>query len=442
MNTFSCGFCWFYWDYYKDKEAVKSFYKLVDEHLDHKPKDLYVKQKFQSYKQEILSHLSKRQYLICYTKAKKYFPSAKVKALKAAENDLIYHFGIAGGTPISLDHIMSIILYCDMDRYSSRFSETFRKLTPHDTLNEVKARNAAFWWQSKLFKETIIYYGLIGDNLGKNEANAFYTGVTCLLPIPQFNIHLYAPTSTSVQLSVATKFASDDGMIISFTNQRGPATLLAFFDCSWISRYPDEDERVFAHGFFPIEIQCVRIMETNSKYISLFAALYVFDITFSSFGIFDENMLEQPNMDVIDELFENECIFPTKERLDVCCNHTESDVQQTNPTNDPYIKSMFNQYIQQKKKVVISLQVISHVLLEYQQRSAIYSSLFESGILKAKIVGSYNIHCRLNLLSPNVFKFFPNVKEITIYTHGDIDSEGDEHCYPFNLLFFLENIST
>ena len=456
MQTFSCGFYWFYWDFYKDKEVFVNLYTQVfGDHLQHRPKDLFVTKKFATYKQEILHHLSKRQYRKCLAKAEEYSTSVIVKMLQANDLNELYHFGIPSKTPISIDHIMSIILYCDMDRYSTKFSESFRKVNPYDNIHTVKARNSRLWWQSKLFKETIEYYGKCPYTNADNKGT-YFTGVSCVLPITQYDIRLYAPTSTTPQLSVASNFANDYGMIISFSNAQDSAHLLTFFDCSWISHYPDEDERVFVHGYFPIQVESVRIVENNHLYTSILAALFVLDLTFSNSETPD--MIMNTNMDIIDELFANEGIlnledayFLTAEQKStfidlVKSGYTEKEAfqaiylsqEQNNPSNDAYVKDMFTQYVRQKKKIDITLRSIS-LALSNKHRSRIFSDSFPAGftIYDKKNIIPFNIPSRTNLLSSNIFKYFPNVKEITIETNF-----SDDYCLPFNLLYFLENIST
>ena len=455
MYKFSTGFCWFYWDWYKDKEVLRDFWTFASgQQLQHSPKDLYVQKRFATYKQEILHHITMDQYRRCYGKAQEYLTTTKIKTMMAAGAGEIQNFGIARFTPIQLDQVLSIILYCDLDRYSTIFSESFRKLKPQDTIYSVRARNSNYWWQSKLFKETIHCYGEQGYQ-NKDNPGVFYSGVSCLLPIPEFSIHLYAPTSTSVHIEVATNFASSDGMIISFANQQFPAYHSFFFDCSWISRYPDEDERAFVHGNTPIHIECVRIIRSDCTYRSLYAALFMLDSTLSGgFAFLDtNNVLESADTHIIDELFVNEGILSPKDANAlteeqkatvsdlVSSGWTESEAlkalslskKEKNPALDPYVQAMFRQYIQQKRRINIFIAAFGGIIFSGKVSSSIYSALFETGLQlfsKREIVG-YNIPSRVNLLSSNIFKFFPNVKEIIIKASGS----------PFNLLFFLENIS-
>ena len=54
---------------------------------------------------------------------------------------------------------------------------------------------------------------------------------------------MISPTSTSRQLTVALKFSGDYGIIIGFNNDRGSAMQLKGLDVSWVSGFPEEDER-------------------------------------------------------------------------------------------------------------------------------------------------------------------------------------------------------
>ena len=53
----------------------------------------------------------------------------KVKQIEAnAYSDAnVLHYDIEKGTPITKDHIISIILYCDFSEYCAKFSSTFRR---------------------------------------------------------------------------------------------------------------------------------------------------------------------------------------------------------------------------------------------------------------------------------------------------------------------------
>ena len=161
VNSFSCGFSWFYWDSYKSDPLMDGFYFASDSLPNgYKPCQLYVHQKYGSYKEEILHHLAYSKYNKCLNKANKFMSSAKVKLLiSRVLDDVLYRFGIPQWTPITRNHILSVILYCDLDRYSTKFSESFRRMNRYETMYSVRRRNSTYWWQAKLLKETVVYYG-------------------------------------------------------------------------------------------------------------------------------------------------------------------------------------------------------------------------------------------------------------------------------------------
>ena len=186
------------------------------------------------------------------TKAKQYITSETVKTMVSSTWAKLVHYEIAPNTPITINHIISIILYCDFSKYCTSFSSTFRALSPFESMESVKKRNSEFWWQSKLLRETVEIFGQMGYrdkdhlNLRNNEEGPYYSGVNCILAIPEFNIRLDSPTSTTKQIAVSMNFATREGMILQLDDTGSShGYILPRFDVSWISRYPDEDERVF-----------------------------------------------------------------------------------------------------------------------------------------------------------------------------------------------------
>merc|ERR1712154_678731 len=67
-------------------------------------------------------------------------------------------------------------------------------------------------------------------------------------------------------MGVAVKFSGDKGIVIQLDNpQTEQYWLLRGFNCSWISRYKEEDERLFFGGFRRIKIESIR--KRNTKQI-------------------------------------------------------------------------------------------------------------------------------------------------------------------------------
>ena len=429
-------------------------------------KELYVNKKYKDYKTEILHHLTMKQYNnLIINKANEYFNSEAVKNLEANNMDIFHHFGIPIGSSITINHIISIILYCDMDIFSTKFSETFRKIYSHETLQSVKKRNSAYWWQSKLLIETVCIYGIRSaekhpgyTHNPTGQDGPFFTGVTCVLPIPEFNIRLYSPTSTSKHIEVSIKFASGNGMIITLNNDKFSGKGLRFFDCSWISRYPDEDERLFIHGFLSIRVQSVRIIEQNQTYTKFFDIMFRFDLILNGYlsnnvfgnlkttatkidGLLREIGTIPPELSYEQKLTYQELIndgYTDEEAMSAIKLSNESSI-------DPYIISTFNAYIKTKKAIIVRTGLWDHMVTASNEKQ-IKLPAFHSMVIENSDMDCYKpaevqpfmsggvFPYRQNLLSPKIFKLLPNLKIIMIET------SFVSHCYMFNLYYFLENI--
>eukprot|EP00484_Ammonia_sp_Unknown_P018760 CAMPEP_0197045890 /NCGR_PEP_ID=MMETSP1384-20130603/21682_1 /TAXON_ID=29189 /ORGANISM="Ammonia sp." /LENGTH=79 /DNA_ID=CAMNT_0042477575 /DNA_START=60 /DNA_END=296 /DNA_ORIENTATION=- len=79
--------------------------------------------------------------------------------------------------------------------------------------------------------------------------------------MPEFQLRLNGPTSTTKWEEVALKFSGPKGVILTLNNETefGQPAELTGFNCSWLSRYREEDERLFCGGWQPINIESVQI---------------------------------------------------------------------------------------------------------------------------------------------------------------------------------------
>ena len=258
-SSLSVGYRFYYWEYYRNKDEAE--YSNLD-HAGLKVCELYVKKRYGTFKEEILNyrHFGLIGAMIglqkATNKASKYIETqiAKATTAKVIKGYLSpQHYEIYDHAPLGINNLVSLILYTDFDGLSSHFSRSFRKIHAFETIDNVKQRNSYYWWWSKTLRETVELYGISKDaSFGRNTGlnGPFFTGLSCVMNIPQFVIRLHSPTSTSVHIEVATKFAGDDGMIIQLdigeiyfmSGVRG-------FDCAWISQYKEEDER-YCHSLY------------------------------------------------------------------------------------------------------------------------------------------------------------------------------------------------
>ena len=162
---------------------------------------------------------SKSKYLL--NVIKKYY----TKYFSAKKHNLQYcdKCFMSVGQLISLDNILSIILYTDFDQLCYQFRKTFRSLMIkvnwiHHKIAEKKHSEYANW--GKLLKETVAFFG---DFCDCNKS--YYHGLDKIFVFDQNIIQINGPLSTSLYYNVAKNFANINGMIIEFNIYQKPHNL-------------------------------------------------------------------------------------------------------------------------------------------------------------------------------------------------------------------------
>ncbi len=223
-----------------------------NDHSGHDVSDLYVVRKYGSFKSEIANYKFidfKQQYLNeVVVKAMAYINTEIVRKM-TAQSKMCPDYDIPENTALSLDNLISVILYTDYSDLCSDFSGTFRKKEPFETLKSIKRRNSSYYWMSRTLRETVEIYGRCSYGHTVNGKRvylkgSFYCGMSVVLDMPSFNLRLCSPTSTSMQIEVAIKFSGDCGCILQLNNPEvAQCGYLRGFNCSFISKYKEEDER-------------------------------------------------------------------------------------------------------------------------------------------------------------------------------------------------------
>ena len=156
-------------------------------------------------------------------------------------NEYVSKYVDRNAPKLSLENVISIILYCDYSHLSTDFSAAHRKASPFETLTQKNHRHAKYSWWGYYLHNAVNGHGISYDK--GSLTGPFFTGMSFKMIVPQFKIRLYSPTSTSVHIEVAMKFSGQQGIILEFHNNYGYSEKVKAFDVSSISRYPEEDER-------------------------------------------------------------------------------------------------------------------------------------------------------------------------------------------------------
>eukprot|EP01084_Bolivina_argentea_P008584 16055_1 len=298
-HSFKIGYTFYYWDNYKNLDVTYQHqqmdFNIIDYSL-YSPKQLYVANKYAHLKDEILHNtiytLRTYQFNMSMIKATKYLLSQKAKTITAFRHRLEdpYHYDIKKNTQLSGHNILSVILYTDWTDLSTKFSETFRSKWKYETLSSVKNRHHEFANWAKILRETVECFGNTGKPPGYDnwstkrkrnnicESGPFFCGLSFQMVIPEFNIRLNAPTSTTKQIAVACRFGGDDGITLQLNNNGCLNSFqLTAWDCSWLSSFNEEDERVWIGGQHPIKVESITLILTSVNYYQYLRSFFYFD---------------------------------------------------------------------------------------------------------------------------------------------------------------------
>jgi len=195
-------------------------------HLSEKQKEMTVKAVFENVKEEVLESgfLSAAQWEnIVKVKALKYMKMKRVKRMTAQRSALnlsaLRRF--EGGTPVTMEHLIAVILYCDFGDLCTAYSATYRLDGPFEDLKSLKKRHSAFAHLGRLLVELVLDFGINGEEWDEYmdgpepegfefERGPFFCGLNCTLNIGSLAITLKGPCSTSTQREVAVNFAKSN----------------------------------------------------------------------------------------------------------------------------------------------------------------------------------------------------------------------------------------
>ena len=248
-RSFSTGIQFWYWPYYKniDNADDSDTERLSGSNVEGRTvSDLYVSPIFGNLKEEVMAtnlismkHFEQR----VIAKASEYIQTAKCRTIQRNRDRL--HLNVR---TFSLQHLYAIILFTDFIAFSNALAESFVKLEWTESVEDIRARNGHFHFTSKLLREAVYLFGLDGYRYGSkngNESGPFFVSTTSVMPIPEFSLSFCGLTSMSKNIEIAWRSAGSEGMVLRMDNMMGYAKKERFFNGSWISRFPEESERIF-----------------------------------------------------------------------------------------------------------------------------------------------------------------------------------------------------
>eukprot|EP01084_Bolivina_argentea_P097612 175476_1 len=216
----------------------------------------YVKPKEKSLKDEIYKKnvLNIYEWNIIYEKAKEFMKCNNCKKLKAnrgwEEKYKIHCFD-----DINIEHIISVIIYCNVHQFRNNFMLTFyplyKQVKQHnksynlifDNYNWIK-QHSKYANFGRLLRETVECFG---NAFGmKNEHEKVYYCIDSEIMFKKLKIKLYSISTTKNLYFIFSllKNINKKGLILKLSNDKYPY----YFNTNWLSLYSSENEYLFFGG--------------------------------------------------------------------------------------------------------------------------------------------------------------------------------------------------
>ena len=254
-----------------------------------KDKNNYITSKYSNLSQEILNNniykLDLNNFNFIKVKAKHKLSDCeyckKIRAERSSEE-----YEIKEGSLMTIEHIISVLLYTDFNSLSFNLNKTFKSLstsialTSDDISNDFKdckKRNSEYSNWSRLLIESV---NIFGTKIGDSKVETYYHPINKLLIVSSFLTVFNAPISMYSQISIATIFAMNNGTIFELKKDSFKPK---YFNTNWLSKWSNKDERIFicppAPNYMTIKFSSIRCIETKKNYKQFINALTLLHCT-------------------------------------------------------------------------------------------------------------------------------------------------------------------
>ena len=204
-------------------------------------------------------------YNIEYDKSTKYMSTNYVKLLQNKNNN----------QQLTINNILSLLMYCNCDNYQNKWSQTFRRIPNNENNLSLKSRHSNFYYSSKYLRDFAEYFGekLIDE---QNKNLTLFHGVSETLyfirTITQFNGAL----STSKEIAAALNFSNNIGIVLELKYSFSVYPLNAkYLNCSFFSDYVNEKECLLIGGIPMMVITNIINVSTAEMYRKYINALNI-----------------------------------------------------------------------------------------------------------------------------------------------------------------------
>eukprot|EP01084_Bolivina_argentea_P270152 459307_1 len=398
-------------------------------YLDMTYSDLYISPKFESLKAELIQNtfyaISIQSWRVLYETAILYTKTISGQQC-CAKTDYKYiisdqhplhhaiHAEISDGSPITVEHLISLIIYCKFETLQYELTKTYRPTKQNEWLSSIKKRHSNFCHFAKALTESVTVFG---TEYMHGSIGSFYHVIDKKMGFRSMSSQIFSPLSTSSQFMVASQFAKFSNLIIELV----PDPTLKYFKCDWLSPFPCENEILFIGGIQVQRMHFSNIINVNlgQDYQMCIRALRLIDtMAKGSYFMYDHSdvlkFTKYNTMNVA--LLSLQSISSLEQEFIVKFIHHElhrSSPNEYKPLKSlsAYIDALLHQICNNRESLIINWNSLNIQMLPHRLEGGYIGYKFLSSLL---VKGEYPNMLLLNLLFPMIttVKIF-NLPKIT-----------------------------
>ena len=327
-TTYSIGTRFYYedWKYYSDNADKLKIPKecIIRGHLHANLKDEMIESNSMTLYQWILLEI------VC----KIYFASKKCKKLKcdilkSDGHGVDIHYGFKQGDAISLEHIISIYIYCNFPIIKQRFNQNLK--------------SNQFSNFGRLLRETVEGFGLsvFSDNaedewyhnIGDNSA--YFGGYLAL--------RFCKPTLMTTSKNIINLYNYENKYVTLQLEKYTNDSSVNYFVCNWLSDYSLDNECLFIGGKYALKLQSVFI-GTVFNYSHYLSAMHVLSAMIK--GKANNIMLDENTLFALETLITKKIgnkKYVSTSRTDII-NGDEKDEDENESCGNMYLMNIFSAF--------------------------------------------------------------------------------------------------
>eukprot|EP01083_Nonionella_stella_P019283 53597_1 len=291
QNKYSYGWRYYYWTYFKNnvmtndptKRTAWRFAANIDPNTGNGARlcDWYIEPKFLNLKDELLHNaictIGSHKWGSLMHKGMCHQKTERCRAMRCIRSDTAKYYDMKCNTPFAITHVLSMMVYCNMDGLSAKFTQTFRFLHLKESCEHLKKRHSNYCWMGRYLRECVECFGWKRQG---SEDLSLYHGISTCLTFDSLNAFMKGPTSTTRDQYVASTFADQRGMMLKVDidteywqihwhdghETSRTITNISCFECNWLSEYPAEEEVFFIGGIYQFTINTITEVSIGKAY--------------------------------------------------------------------------------------------------------------------------------------------------------------------------------